>query len=334
VIALANWVCQGCAIALIAQLLLLGARRASASARHGLWWLALILVLLLPALQVPGTGLAPVNAPPSRTDDGLPSALAGVVPAIEVPDLAGLAPFAIAGWGLWVIVSLVRLLLAWRGLRAARRDARPFDAARERRLRHWPAVRGRGRLARLVLCPAVRRAGVLGGRVPLVALSPEIVDALDDSELDQIIAHEWVHVQRRDDAAIVMQAIVRAIAGLHPAVWWINRRIDFARAVVRRAGRARNGLPWRVRALPRENRGASAIVLRSAPRARRVVAGVDADRPVARSRRVSCALPIHAGVRGRCRDAAVARAGRGPGRDVRTPCGHECGVLHSLRRQP
>jgi beta-lactamase regulating signal transducer with metallopeptidase domain len=229
VIALANWVCQGCAIALIAQLLLLGARRASASARHGLWWLALILVLLLPALQVPGTGLAPVNAPPSRTDDGLPSALAGVVPAIEVPDLAGLAPFAIAGWGLWVIVSLVRLLLAWRGLRAARRDARPFDAARERRLRHWPAVRGRGRLARLVLCPAVRRAGVLGGRVPLVALSPEIVDALDDSELDQIIAHEWVHVQRRDDAAIVMQAIVRAIAGLHPAVWWINRRIDFER---------------------------------------------------------------------------------------------------------
>jgi hypothetical protein len=52
---------------------------------------------------------------------------------------------------------------------------------------------------------------------------------LKDDELDQIVVHEWAHVQRRDDLARLAQRLVVALAGLHPAVWWIERQLNVER---------------------------------------------------------------------------------------------------------
>ena len=52
-------------------------------------------------------------------------------------------------------------------------------------------------------------------------------------------------MQRRDDVAALLQAIVRVIAGWHPAVWWLDRRISAERehacdeAVVQLTGSAK-----------------------------------------------------------------------------------------------
>jgi hypothetical protein len=56
-----------------------------------------------------------------------------------------------------------------------------------------------------------------------------VAAALDDRDLDRIVVHEWAHVQRRDDRARLVQLIVGALAGLHPAVWWLNRQIHLDR---------------------------------------------------------------------------------------------------------
>lgn len=72
-------------------------------------------------------------------------------------------------------------------------------------------------------------ASVLGMTSPLIAVSPRLLDALDDRELDQVLVHEWAHVQRKDDVARLVQVLVVAIAGLHPAVWWINRQLQIER---------------------------------------------------------------------------------------------------------
>jgi beta-lactamase regulating signal transducer with metallopeptidase domain len=222
VITLANWFWQGCALALAAHLMLRAAGRASASTRHGLWWVALFLVLLLPALHVPAE-FAPAQAVVNR----IPAY--SLLPTVSLPNAATLTAVAAWAWTAWAVLSLLRLALALRGLSAARRACVPFPARRERRLCQWNLLRTRGRGARLLVCARVRRAGVLGGGRPAIVVSPDLLEALDDREVDQVIAHEWVHVQRRDDVTVVVQALVRAFAGLHPAVWWINRQIDFER---------------------------------------------------------------------------------------------------------
>jgi hypothetical protein len=46
-----------------------------------------------------------------------------------------------------------------------------------------------------------------------------------------VIVHEWSHVQRRDDLVNLFQLAARALAGWHPAVWWLHRRLLIEREV-------------------------------------------------------------------------------------------------------
>src|SRR6185503_4263157 len=74
-------------------------------------------------------------------------------------------------------------------------------------------------------------ASVLGGGRPIIAVAPKLIDRLSPDELDRIMIHEWAHVQRRDDLLSLAHAIVRATAGWHPAVWWLERRMLIEREI-------------------------------------------------------------------------------------------------------
>ncbi len=87
------------------------------------------------------------------------------------------------------------------------------------------------RPATLVASTDVYCAAVLGLNRPLIAVAPDAIDRLTDDELDQIVLHEYAHIQRRDDLAIVAQRIISAVAGLHPAVWWLDRALTIDREV-------------------------------------------------------------------------------------------------------
>jgi hypothetical protein len=88
-----------------------------------------------------------------------------------------------------------------------------------------------GRRTRLALSDDVRTAGVLGGRVPIIAVAPALLECLDLPDIDRVVAHEWAHVQRRDDIAQICVRAVRAVAGWHPAVWWLERQLHVEREV-------------------------------------------------------------------------------------------------------
>ena len=128
-------------------------------------------------------------------------------------------------------MAVVRIGLSFAGLVQARRLATPFPAAREARLTHWSSVRGTGRRARLVCSDRVASAAVLGFGDAVIAVSPAAARRLTDQELDQVLLHEWAHVQRRDDFARLAQIAIRVVAGLHPAVWWIGRRLEIEREI-------------------------------------------------------------------------------------------------------
>ena len=220
---LINWVWQGCLVALAAMAALRLMERTRAQARHAVCWLALIAVTLLPVLP---SGLG-------ETSVALETPIAAAaVPVLEVPAAWwSSATVAIAALGAWFVFSLFRIAAAVRAARRLRAASAAFPAELEAELRCWISVRHFGRRSRLVLSPGVRAAAVIGCGHPIIAVAPALLTRLGTDEIDRVIVHEWAHVQRRDDLASVALGTIRAIAGWHPAVWWLERRMVIEREV-------------------------------------------------------------------------------------------------------
>jgi hypothetical protein len=59
-----------------------------------------------------------------------------------------------------------------------------------------------------------------------VLLWPRAIDtALDDAQVQAVLAHELVHVQRRDNLTAALHMVVEAVFWFHPLVWWIGARL-------------------------------------------------------------------------------------------------------------
>lgn len=56
-----------------------------------------------------------------------------------------------------------------------------------------------------------------------------MADALSDESLDAIVMHEQAHLDRYDDWSQLLQAVAGSLAGLHPAVRFLARRMDVDR---------------------------------------------------------------------------------------------------------
>ena len=52
---------------------------------------------------------------------------------------------------------------------------------------------------------------------------------LSDESLDEIVMHEQAHLDRYDDWSKLLVAVVGSLAGLHPAVRFLARRLDVDR---------------------------------------------------------------------------------------------------------
>lgn len=219
-----NWLWQGVVIALAAEAVLALLPRVRAQARYWFAATACALVLALPAMPYVGTA-APRLPVLGTVSDALGPVVA--MPAVWWPS----ASVVIALWILWSAVFAARLGAATLAVRAVKTRSRDCPRDIEARLDRWSRVKSTGRRARLVLSPAVRAAAVLGGGSPTIALAPSILDQLDANDLDRIVIHEWAHVQRRDDVVQFVQRVVRVVAGWHPAVWWLDRRLELEREV-------------------------------------------------------------------------------------------------------
>ena len=217
--AVLNWVLQGCLVAAVTFLMLRTLDRAHANVRYVVCWVALLLIVALPAVPpFQSTGSADVYEP------------AGVM--VSLPDSWWTSAIVMLSlWMIWASVCTVRCAVALLALRRARVGSRTFPSQVESSLAHWSRVRSEGRPATLVLSNSVTTAAVLPGGTPMIAVTPSLLTTLDATELDRVVIHEWAHVQRRDDLVSTVQIVVRIIAGWHPAVWWIVRRLHREREI-------------------------------------------------------------------------------------------------------
>jgi TonB family protein len=60
---------------------------------------------------------------------------------------------------------------------------------------------------------------------PIVVLPESIASHLDDDELEAIMLHELVHIQRRDNLIGNLQLGLCALLWFHPLVWFISRKL-------------------------------------------------------------------------------------------------------------
>jgi beta-lactamase regulating signal transducer with metallopeptidase domain len=220
--AVLNWLWQGCVVALALFAMLGLLERARANVRYVVCWAAQVLVLLLPLVAMLESG----GGAPGR----LPRVPVEAV--VSVPDAWWTSGLVIAAaWLGWAGVGAVRFVRAILALRRARASSRPFPPQAESPLTHWRQVRGRARRPQLVVSDSVTAAAVLGCGVPMIAVAPALATRLEADELDRVLVHEWAHVQRRDDLVNLLQIAIRIVAGWHPAVWWIDRRLQAEREI-------------------------------------------------------------------------------------------------------
>ena len=221
---LLNWLWQGSLVAILVRLAVGLPRSINAATRYVIWWITLGVVLAMAAVPISLRMFTDVGEPVART--------VGSGAWLTLPPLPGwLGPTLLGVWTMWVSVWVARGVLAWFELRRLRGSIREVGSGVEERLPAWSALKGSGRIARLTTSAQVSSAAVLGLRSPAIVLSPWTTEQLAVEDLDRIVIHEWAHVQRRDDFAALAQLLVRAVAGFHPAVWWLDRAIAFEREI-------------------------------------------------------------------------------------------------------
>jgi beta-lactamase regulating signal transducer with metallopeptidase domain len=188
------------------------------------------LLVLAPVLTAAGAGIASVG------EGFLPQLIVTSTrgtPADRLLDLVGVAVAQKEISLLFVVYLMVASTLVVRrllGIIGARRILQPARSVTDTRLHEVTddlAARMNVRRPLLLLlesCPG--GAFTIGTRRPVVAVDPVVLHALDDCELEGLIAHELAHIRRRDTLLGLVVGLVRDLAfflpPLHLAARWLR----------------------------------------------------------------------------------------------------------------
>jgi len=224
-----NHIWQSTAFAGIVALLALALRRYPANVRFWLWMSASLKFLIpLAVLTVLGSHLswraAPrMTAPPAQTLTRLAqpfvssnATVTQLSPLSGQPAISSSETWAPRLFVLWLpgFASILgRWLLQSRRLTETRATARRADGV----LGQLPIP--------VLLTDTSIEPGVFGVFRPVLLLPTGIADRLSPDQLRAVVAHELVHVRRRDNLWAALHAIVQAIFWFNPLVWWMGGRL-------------------------------------------------------------------------------------------------------------
>jgi beta-lactamase regulating signal transducer with metallopeptidase domain len=99
-------------------------------------------------------------------------------------------------------------------------SGREFEALQ--RVRSWLGLR---RKVALVISPQIAEPGVWRVLRPILVLPEGISARLNDGELETVMMHELVHVERWDNLVGILQRIVCCLLWFHPLVWLLDRQL-------------------------------------------------------------------------------------------------------------
>ncbi len=195
------------------------------AAKLAYWQALLIACLALPLVAPWKQPVTAITLPGAAV--AIQGGVLGEAPAAPRFTQAEIA-FAILAAG--IIVRLVWLAIGFLRLRRYRRHSKRLEAS------GWSAPLAWGVEADLRVSEDIASPVTFGLFRPIVLL-PANFHELAPSAQEAILAHECVHVRRKDWLLTLSEEIVRALFWFHPAIWWLLGEIDLAReqAVDRRA---------------------------------------------------------------------------------------------------
>jgi bla regulator protein blaR1 len=211
-----NHLWESTLFAMLVWLLTLALRHYHAAIRQALWLIASLKFLIPFSLFTAlGAWLAPAT-PRVEALSGWTSMLETV--ARPVPEAAAASPLmmtVVAIWGLGCAALIVRWCAQFYRVQTLIRLASPAGEAVDRQDRRIPV---------LITSDAVEPS-LVGIIRPALLLPAQVRDRLSRNELTAVIAHELVHLRRRDNLTASLHRIVETLFWFHPLVWWIGARL-------------------------------------------------------------------------------------------------------------
>jgi bla regulator protein blaR1 len=239
--AIGNHLWQSTLFACGIALLILALRSNRAQIRYALWLVASVKFLIPFSLLVGlGNHLASprVSAVPRSS---LYSAMEQVgqpftsqtilaIPHATSPtffqNLSHFLPALLLVWLSGFAVVLVVWCVRWRRVSTTVRQSEPLHEGREvETLRGLETLAGMAQQTEILSSRTSLEPGIFGITSPVLLWPVGITSHLDDAHLKSILAHELLHVRRRDNLAAAIHMLVEALFWFHPLVWWMGTRL-------------------------------------------------------------------------------------------------------------
>ena len=192
-------------------------------------WLAASVKFLLPFAAFAGVGSwlgARPPLTPAQSQRMFDIVLGGSTGLATAPFHVSRAPQAVIGWetalmvalaavwGLGATMVLLGWLRSWRTIRRAARNATPLM-----RFRGVPVLQS------LSMRDERIEPGVFGLWRQAILIPEGIETRLSEAQFEAVLAHEWNHVERRDNLTAALQMLTEAIFWFYPVIWMVGRML-------------------------------------------------------------------------------------------------------------
>lgn len=130
---------------------------------------------------------------------------------------------------IWIFGSIALLLRTGYGIFSIRRlkwRSQPASHALSQRLDLLTGEIRKPRRVRIGLSDDIDIAVATGLLNPMILIPATLPNTLTPEELDQVLLHEFAHLQRRDDWTILLQLILTNILFFHPAMYALGKLME------------------------------------------------------------------------------------------------------------
>ena len=134
----------------------------------------------------------------------------------------------------WLAIAIALLIRLWHGYGQSFRllkDAVLAALKYQDQLDQVTAQVGINTSVRLYQSTQISQPMVVGLRQAAILIPKVVIAKLSRPELDLILQHEMIHLQRGHHWIQFVQRLAEAILFFHPAIWWINNQLDLNREV-------------------------------------------------------------------------------------------------------
>jgi beta-lactamase regulating signal transducer with metallopeptidase domain len=258
---LVHFVWQASMVALLLAILLKLLHKYSASLRYIVACMALVIMVLLPAITMNLIPVAESYSPIETTPEPASMAIVStpaeleipanietpvieaeipvqsIVASVEIPFsqritkvLEPTLPYVVMAWFAGVFGLSLWYLGGWTQLQRLRQKmVKPVDESLQSKLKELAGVLGVNRAVQLVESALVQTPTVVGWLKPVILLPASVLTGFSAEQIDAILAHELAHIKRCDYLVNMLQTAVEILGFYHPAVWWISKKIRIER---------------------------------------------------------------------------------------------------------